>query len=89
MRILLAEDDRIIADGLQRSLRKAGYAVDCVASGAEADAALERATQALSQLRLAINPYKTRVVSFEEGFRFLGVFFVRNEQYVLSPAVRR
>jgi len=40
MRILLAEDDRIIADGLQRSLRKAGYAVDCVASGAEADAAL-------------------------------------------------
>ncbi len=55
----------------------------------EADAALERATQALSQLRLAINPYKTRVVSFEEGFRFLGVFFVRNEQYVLSPAVKR
>lgn len=40
MRILLAEDDRIIADGLQRSLRKAGYAVDCVASGVEADAAL-------------------------------------------------
>ncbi|MFA6312349.1 MAG: response regulator [Sterolibacterium sp.] len=40
MRILLAEDDRIIADGLQRSLRKAGYAVDCVSSGVEADAAL-------------------------------------------------
>ena len=40
MRILLAEDDRIIADGLQRSLRKAGYAVDCVTTGAEADAAL-------------------------------------------------
>jgi len=40
MRILLAEDDRIIADGLQRSLRKAGYAIDCVTSGAEADAAL-------------------------------------------------
>ncbi|MCX7177122.1 MAG: response regulator [Proteobacteria bacterium] len=40
MRILLAEDDRIIADGLQRSLRKTGYAVDCVTTGAEADAAL-------------------------------------------------
>ena len=40
MRILLAEDDRIIADGLVRSLRKAGYAVDAVADGAEADAAL-------------------------------------------------
>ena len=40
MRILLAEDDRIIADALVRSLRKAGYAVDTVADGAEADAAL-------------------------------------------------
>ena len=40
MRILLAEDDRIIADGLQRSLRKDGYAVDCVGNGADADAAL-------------------------------------------------
>lgn len=40
MRILLAEDDRIIADGLQRSLRKVGYAVDCVSNGLDADAAL-------------------------------------------------
>ncbi len=40
MRILLAEDDRIIADGLVRSLKKSGYAVDHVANGAEADAAL-------------------------------------------------
>ena len=40
MRILLAEDDRIIADGLVRSLRKAGYAVDAVGDGAGADAAL-------------------------------------------------
>jgi two-component system OmpR family response regulator len=40
MRILLAEDDPIIADGLIRSLRKSGYAVDHVANGADADAAL-------------------------------------------------
>ena len=40
MRILLAEDDCIIADGLQRSLRKASYAVDCVTNGVDADAAL-------------------------------------------------
>ncbi|MBI3140521.1 MAG: response regulator transcription factor [Rhodocyclales bacterium] len=40
MRILLAEDDRIIADGLVRTLRKSGYAVDHVANGADADAAL-------------------------------------------------
>ena len=40
MRILLAEDDRIIADGLCRSLRKAGYAIDCAYSGIDADTAL-------------------------------------------------
>lgn len=40
MRILLAEDDRIIADGLARSLRKTGYAVDAVGNGIDADSAL-------------------------------------------------
>ena len=40
MRILLAEDDPIIADGLIRALKKSGFAVDHVANGAEADTAL-------------------------------------------------
>ena len=40
MRILIAEDDQVLADGLLRSLRSAGYAVDQVGSGIEADAAL-------------------------------------------------
>ena len=37
---LIAEDDQVLADGLLRSLRNAGYAVDQVSSGTEADAAL-------------------------------------------------
>ena len=40
MRILIAEDDQVLADGLLRALRNAGYAVDQVGSGTEADAAL-------------------------------------------------
>ena len=40
MRILIAEDDSIIADGLCRSLRGSGYAVDRAANGMEADTAL-------------------------------------------------
>ena len=40
MRILLAEDDPVIADGLARALKRSGYAVDHVATGADADAAL-------------------------------------------------
>lgn len=40
MRVLLAEDDRIIADGLIRALRESNYAVDHVNNGADADTAL-------------------------------------------------
>ena len=40
MRILIAEDDQVLADGLLRTLRASGAAVDHVASGTEADAAL-------------------------------------------------
>ncbi|MBR0566600.1 response regulator transcription factor [Azoarcus sp. L1K30] len=40
MRILLAEDDPVIADGICRALKRGGYAIDHVANGADADAAL-------------------------------------------------
>ena len=40
MRILIAEDDSILADGLLHALRASGYAVDHVGDGAAADAAL-------------------------------------------------
>ncbi len=44
MRILIAEDDAVLADGLSRSLRAGGYAVDVVESGDKADAALAAQT---------------------------------------------
>ena len=40
MRILIAEDDQVLADALLRSLRTSGAAVDRVATGSQADAAL-------------------------------------------------
>ena len=40
MRILLVEDDEVLANGLTRSLRQAGYAVDHLVSGFSADNAL-------------------------------------------------
>ena len=42
MRILIAEDDAIMADGLTRSLRQAGYVVDRGGTGPEADSAVTR-----------------------------------------------
>lgn len=40
MRILIVEDDHIIADGLRAGLAMSGATVDCVATCADADAAL-------------------------------------------------
>jgi len=40
MRILVAEDDAVLAEGVTQTLRQSGYAVDRVQNGAEADSAL-------------------------------------------------
>ena len=40
MKILLAEDDSLLSEGLSQSLRQAGYAVDCMFKGSDADTAL-------------------------------------------------
>ncbi|SMG57039.1 response regulator transcription factor [Paraburkholderia susongensis] len=54
MRILIAEDDSILADGLIRSLRQSAYAVDHVKSGVEADTALSMQTFDLLILDLGL-----------------------------------
>lgn len=40
MRILIVEDDLILADGLKNALIQSGYAVDLVSNGADADSVL-------------------------------------------------
>ncbi len=40
MRILIAEDDPVLADGLTRSLRQSDFAVDCAVDGERADSML-------------------------------------------------
>ena len=54
MRILIAEDDPVLADGLSRSLRAGGYAVDVVADGEAADTALSAQTFDLLILDLGL-----------------------------------
>jgi len=40
MRLLLVEDDEILSDGISKALRQAGYTVDRIVSGLDADTAL-------------------------------------------------
>ncbi len=55
-----------------RLVRYADDFVLCCESRAEAEALVGDVTRTLSDLRLRLNVEKTRVVSFERGFRFLG-----------------
>jgi two-component system OmpR family response regulator len=54
MRILIIEDDAILADGLMRSLGQSGYAVDHVAHGEDADHMLTFQTYDLAILDLGL-----------------------------------
>ncbi len=54
MRILIAEDDPVLADGLTRSLRQGDYAVDCVNDGLDADHALSTQSYDLAILDLGL-----------------------------------
>lgn len=51
-----------------------------------ADDAVELTTQVLQQLELKLNPLKTRVVSFDTGFKFLGWNFIRSLALPSRPA---
>jgi len=54
MRVLLAEDDSIIADGIARALRKAGYAVDVSDNGIDADSAMQACNYDLAILDIGL-----------------------------------
>lgn len=54
MRILLAEDDRFLSDGLSMVLKDNGYVVDVAATGADADIALTTETYDLLILDLGL-----------------------------------
>ncbi len=54
MRILLVEDNKVLADWLSRTLRKQLYAVDCVDNGADADFVLRTEAYDLVLLDLAL-----------------------------------
>ncbi|MCE9658130.1 MAG: response regulator transcription factor [Burkholderiales bacterium] len=54
MRILLVEDDRMIGEAIERSLKDAAYAVDWVRDGAEAIAAIDTRSHDLVLLDLGL-----------------------------------
>jgi RNA-directed DNA polymerase len=64
-------------------VRYADDFVICCQHKVEAESALVAVEQALGRCELVLNPYKTRIVHFNQGFAWLGYFLVRRECYRL------
>ena len=66
----------------QKGLWLVRYADDFVvlcAKKRDAERGLALIRDTLEDLRLALHPYKTDIKHFDQGFAFLGYFFIRNE----------
>jgi group II intron reverse transcriptase/maturase len=70
-------DDRLLAEGLQLVRYADDFVV--VARGRKAaERAYQLTEETLTELRLRLHQGKTRIVRFSEGFRFLGVIFMKD-----------
>ncbi|TVR81413.1 MAG: CRISPR-associated endonuclease Cas1 [Rhodospirillales bacterium] len=70
-------DDEIGAAGVHLVRYGDDFVILC-RSEARAEGALERMAALLAEKGLELHPEKTRIVSFQEGFRFLGHLFFRS-----------
>lgn len=76
-------DGRLTASGLQL-VRYADDLVILCRRRQEAEAAHSLLQGTLNDLHLSLNVHKTRLVHFDEGFQFLGYFFLRGEHHYLG-----
>ena len=70
-------DDRLLAEGIAM-VRYADDFVVLTKSRKAAERAQAITEEVLASLRLRLNQGKTRIVRFSEGFRFLGVIFLKD-----------
>lgn len=76
----------------RRGIRLVRYADDLVClfqRKREAQDARALVQAELAKLALELHPQKTRLVSFDDGFAFLGIFFLRDEHFILAPGATR
>jgi hypothetical protein len=70
-------DDRLLSEGI-RVVRYADDFVILSKSRPAAERALAITEETLASLRLRLDSDKTRIVRYSDGFRFLGVIFLRD-----------
>lgn len=86
--IYLHQMDRSLCLGKFTLVRYADDFVVFTASEPEANQALEAIRRTLEPLKLKLSEHKTRIASFDQGFRFLGVEFHRDTYSYLCQQTR-
>ena len=76
--LYLDEIDHLLDGPEGRLVRYADDFVVLSTRKADAEAARERAVALLEERGLALHPDKTRIASFDDGFWFLGHYFIKN-----------
>ncbi|NOS89054.1 MAG: group II intron reverse transcriptase/maturase [Methylococcaceae bacterium] len=77
--------DEALLDNNLRLIRFADDFLILCKSQDHAEQALELTDQVLGQLRLTLNTRKTQLIHFDQGFRFLGVQFIRSLAFKTDP----
>ncbi len=83
--LYLDELDEAVIDDNHRLVRFADDFLILCRDEAEAREALALTERTVDRLKLALNPEKTRITHFDEGFRFLGVDFLRDTLAAADP----
>ncbi len=86
--IYLHEFDQALTTAQLGLVRYADDWVIACPSKPEATEALSLATDALAHLKMAVNLYRTDLVTFDDGFTFVGAFFIRKEYFYLSRGMQ-
>ncbi|MCS7038315.1 MAG: reverse transcriptase domain-containing protein [Anaerolineae bacterium] len=81
--VYLHEFDRALARRRLALVRYADDWVVCCRRRVVAEAVLALCGQELGRLSLRLNEHKTRIVHFDQGFKFVGYFFIGRKMYRL------
>jgi group II intron reverse transcriptase/maturase len=86
--LYLDELDEILMSFGRKLVRYADDFLILSKKEAEAEENIELTDMILEDLKLDLNPLKTKVVSFERGFKFLGAVFLYDDVYLPFPEKR-
>ncbi len=81
-------DETLIGFGLKLVRYADDFLVLCKTAG-EARDAVELSDMLLQDMKLDLNPLKTKIVSFDQGFKFLGAVFLNDGVYLPFPKKRQ